>query len=174
MLKNYLKVAWRNITRSKGFTFTNLLSLTVGITCTIFIFLWIQDELTYDKFHKNYGNIYQVLANRDFNNQVFTDRNMVMPAGCRTAKKRSANKKCRCHHATAAARVCLQRYQTEKGNALCQRTLLRPVYLEISKGQSGNGITDPSSIVLTQSAATSFSVTKTRSTKCCGWMMTEM
>jgi len=79
MIRNYLKIAWRNLFRNKGFSLTNLLGLTIGITCTILIFLWVQDELTYNKFHANYDNIYKIKANRDFNNQVFTDDNMVLP-----------------------------------------------------------------------------------------------
>lgn len=79
MIKNYFKIAWRNLVKNKGFSITNILGLTIGITCTILIFLWVQDERDYDKFHNNYGNIYQVIAHRNFNNQIFTDRNMVMP-----------------------------------------------------------------------------------------------
>jgi len=79
MIKNYIKIAWRNLSRNKGFAITNLLGLTIGITCTIFIFLWVNDELTYDKFNTNYKSIYQVIANRDFKNNIFTDKNMVFP-----------------------------------------------------------------------------------------------
>src|SRR5436190_1641856 len=79
MIKNYFKIAWRNLFRNKGFSATNLLGLTIGITCTILISLWVKDELTYNKFHANYGSIYKIYANRDFNNQVFTDENMVLP-----------------------------------------------------------------------------------------------
>ena len=79
MIKNYFKIAWRNLFRNKGFSLTNLLGLTIGISCTMLIVLWVQDELTYDKFHANYNNIYQVMANRDFKNQVFTDESMVLP-----------------------------------------------------------------------------------------------
>src|SRR5262245_55100235 len=79
MIKNYFKIAWRNLFRNKGFSATNLLGLTIGMTCTLLIFLWVKDELSYDKFHVNYKNIYQVIANRDFKNQMFTDRSMVLP-----------------------------------------------------------------------------------------------
>ncbi len=79
MFKNYLKIAWRNLFRNKGFSITNILGLIIGITCTMLILFWVQDEITYDKFHKNYDNIYQVIANRDFKNEIFTDRNMVFP-----------------------------------------------------------------------------------------------
>lgn len=79
MFQNYFKIAWRNLFRNKGFSITNILGLTIGITCTILILLWVQDEITYDKFHSNYDNIYKVMATRDFNNQIFTDNNMVLP-----------------------------------------------------------------------------------------------
>src|SRR4029078_3545501 len=79
MISNYLKIAWRNLLRNRGFSVTNILGLTIGITCTILIALWLNDELNYDKFHRNYDNIYKVYANRDFKNQMFTDPNMVLP-----------------------------------------------------------------------------------------------
>lgn len=79
MFQSYVKIAWRNIWRNTAFSVTNLLGLSIGITCTILIFLWVQDELTYDKFHANYNGIYKIMANRDFNNQMFTDENMVLP-----------------------------------------------------------------------------------------------
>ncbi len=79
MIKNYFKIAWRNLFKNKAFSVTNISGLTIGITCTIFIFLWVHDEKGYNKFHANYDNIYQVIAHRNFNNQIFTDRNMVLP-----------------------------------------------------------------------------------------------
>ena len=79
MIKNYFKIAWRNLFRNKAFSLTNLVGLVIGMTCTTLIFLWVRDERTYDKFHANYNNIYKILAHRDFNNQVFTDHNMVLP-----------------------------------------------------------------------------------------------
>ncbi|HEU5168239.1 MAG TPA: ABC transporter permease [Chitinophagaceae bacterium] len=87
MIKNYFKIAWRNLFRNKGFSATNLLGLTIGITCTILISLWVKDELTYDQFHSNYNSIYKLYATRDFNNQVFTDENMVLPLASTIGKQ---------------------------------------------------------------------------------------
>ena len=78
MIKVYFNIGWRNLLNNKGFSFTNLLGLTIGITCAIFIFLWVQDELNYNSSQKNYHEIYQVMAHRVYN-QVFTDQNMVLP-----------------------------------------------------------------------------------------------
>jgi ABC-type antimicrobial peptide transport system permease subunit len=79
MFKSYLKIAWRNIWRSKAFSITNLSGLTIGMTCTMLILLWVQDELNWDKFHPDHQNIYQVMVNRDFNGEVNTDKSVPFP-----------------------------------------------------------------------------------------------
>ncbi|MEO6356475.1 MAG: ABC transporter permease, partial [Ferruginibacter sp.] len=79
MFKNYVKIAWRNLFRNKGFSLTNLLGLTIGITCAILILLWVKDEVNYDKSQKNYNEVYQVMGHRNFNNTIFTDESMVLP-----------------------------------------------------------------------------------------------
>ncbi len=79
MIENYFKIAWRNLFRNKGFSLTNLLGLTIGMTCATLILMWVKDELSYNTSQKNYHEIYQVMANRDFNNKIFTDESMVLP-----------------------------------------------------------------------------------------------
>ncbi|UCE40133.1 MAG: ABC transporter permease [Candidatus Aminicenantes bacterium] len=61
MFENYLKITLRNIKGHKGYSFINLAGLAVGIACTIFIILWVQDELSFDRFHGNAGSIYRVV-----------------------------------------------------------------------------------------------------------------
>jgi len=58
MIRNYVKIALRNIIRNKVFALINLLGLAVGMACFILITLWIRDELSYDKFHTNKDNLY--------------------------------------------------------------------------------------------------------------------
>ncbi len=60
MLKNYLVVAWRNLLRNKLYSFTNIIGLSIGISCCIIIFLFIQDELSYDKHHQNAPDIFRI------------------------------------------------------------------------------------------------------------------
>jgi putative ABC transport system permease protein len=62
MLKNYLKIALRNIRRHKAYSFINIAGLTIGMTCVVLLLLWIQDELSYDKFHEKIDDIYLVSA----------------------------------------------------------------------------------------------------------------
>ncbi len=75
MIKNYLKIALRNLLKNKAFTFINLTGLAVGIASFILIILYVQDELSYDKFHENYDRIYRLrlsgkVANNEFNMAV--------------------------------------------------------------------------------------------------------
>jgi ABC-type antimicrobial peptide transport system permease subunit len=58
MIRNYFKIAFRNIIRNKVFALINILGLAVGMACFILITLWIQDELSFDKFHANKDNLY--------------------------------------------------------------------------------------------------------------------
>lgn len=60
MLKNYIKIAFRNLLRYKIFSFINLLGLTIGLACCLLIALFILDELSYDKYHVNADRIYRV------------------------------------------------------------------------------------------------------------------
>ena len=60
MLKNYLKVAFRNLLRRKVYTFINLAGLAVGMTCVILISMWVQDELSFERFQKNRSDLYAV------------------------------------------------------------------------------------------------------------------
>lgn len=62
MLENYLKVALRNFIKHKIYSSINVLGLAMGMACCIFILLWIQDELGYDRFHKNADNLYRVIV----------------------------------------------------------------------------------------------------------------
>jgi ABC-type antimicrobial peptide transport system permease subunit len=60
MLRNFLKTAWRNIVRHKGNTAINVIGLALGMTCCLFIFLWVKDEKSIDNFHLNGENIFTV------------------------------------------------------------------------------------------------------------------
>ncbi len=72
MFKNYMKIALRNIKRYKGYSFINIFGLAVGITCCILIFLWVQDEFSYDKFHENGDNLYLVGTHQRLGNRTAT------------------------------------------------------------------------------------------------------
>ncbi|MDB5090855.1 MAG: macB 27, partial [Mucilaginibacter sp.] len=60
MIKNYIKTAWRNLLRNKFYSVINIAGLTVGLAVGILILLWVQDELSFDSFHRQGANIYRL------------------------------------------------------------------------------------------------------------------
>jgi predicted permease len=59
MIKNYFKIAWRNLIKSKGYSALNIGGLAVGMAVAILISLWVWDEISFDKYHKNYKQLAQ-------------------------------------------------------------------------------------------------------------------
>ena len=72
MIKNYLKIAWRNLIKNKVSSFINIGGLAVGMAVVMLISFWIWDEITFDRNHKNYNRIAQVIQNVTNNGEVQT------------------------------------------------------------------------------------------------------
>jgi ABC-type antimicrobial peptide transport system permease subunit len=70
MLKNYIKIAIRNMKRQKGFTFINLSALAMGMTCFILVLLNVRYEYNFDNFHKNRNEIYRVNSHNEWKNVI--------------------------------------------------------------------------------------------------------
>jgi putative ABC transport system permease protein len=70
MIKNYLKVAWRNLIRNKVFSFINIFGLSLGMACSLLIMLWVLDERSVDNFHANGNNLYSVYERQYYDNKI--------------------------------------------------------------------------------------------------------
>ncbi|HJP63850.1 MAG TPA: ABC transporter permease [Mucilaginibacter sp.] len=156
MIKNYFKIAWRNLSRNRGFTVTNLLGLTIGLTCTIFIFLWVSDEITFDKFNPNYKTIYQVIANRDFKNNIFTDRNMVFPLANALEGTNPQIKNAVFTSHPQSFVFSYKQTKLKKSGLYTGGRYFDMFPWKFVKGNAATAFKDPASIVLTVSAAKAF------------------
>jgi ABC-type antimicrobial peptide transport system permease subunit len=72
MLKNYFKTAWRNITRTPGYSLLNILGLSIGMAVALLIGLWVYYQYSYDKFLPEYKSVYRVQRNFDSNGDTLT------------------------------------------------------------------------------------------------------
>ncbi len=72
MFKNYIKVAFRSLWKNKTYGFLNIIGLAVGIAAAALIFLWVEDEVTYNHHFKNRSNLYQVMENQTYDGTTFT------------------------------------------------------------------------------------------------------
>src|ERR1043165_8420103 len=69
MFQTNLKIAWRNLWKDKQFSILNVLGLSAGLACTLLIYLWVTDELSYDKFFQNDSQLYQLMEHRKCDGQ---------------------------------------------------------------------------------------------------------
>jgi len=70
MIKNYLKIAWRNLIKNKAHSFINIAGLSVGLACSLLILLWVQNELSMDQYHANGKRLYSVYETQYVDNKV--------------------------------------------------------------------------------------------------------
>jgi predicted permease len=70
MFKTNLKIAWRNLIKDKQFTFLNVLGLSAGLACALLIFLWMNDELSFDKFFAKNDQLYQLMERQNSNGHI--------------------------------------------------------------------------------------------------------
>jgi len=81
MLINYFRIAIRNLVKQKGYSVINILGLTLGLSTALLIFIWVFDEVSFDKFHENIDNIYRVEQDQDYNGKTFHVNVTAYPAG---------------------------------------------------------------------------------------------
>ena len=72
MLKNYIKAAFRNLWKNKGYSFLNIGGLALGIACAGLIFLWVEDELTFNHYFRNRTNLYKIKDRQTYDGTTFT------------------------------------------------------------------------------------------------------
>lgn len=72
MFKHSLLLAYRNFKKFKSSFFINLIGLSTGLACTLLIYLWVNDELGFDKFHENDSQLYQVMTQLSFSGEIIT------------------------------------------------------------------------------------------------------
>ena len=72
MFQNYFKTAFRNLWKNKSYGFLNVFGLAIGITCAGLIFLWVEDEMSYDHHNKKIDQLYKVLENQPYEGKTYT------------------------------------------------------------------------------------------------------
>ncbi|MCK0177669.1 ABC transporter permease [Flavobacteriaceae bacterium S0862] len=153
MIKNYFKIAWRNLIKSKVYSFINIFGLAIGIAVTIMISLWIIDELSFNKHFENYDSIAQVYQSQTFNGNIGTGQAIPRPLENLLRENYGSNFK----HLSMSSwnnsnylkygDVNLSR----SGNFM-QESILDILKLNILKGEK-NGLIEKNSIMLSKSTA---------------------
>lgn len=153
MISNYIKIALRNLTRSRGYSLINISGLAVGISVTMLIGLWLYDELSYNRHHRNYEHIAQVHQHQTFNDVVSTFLTMPMPLGAELR----ANYKSDFKHVVMAwwpmnHILSIDDHKTSQNGTFMDGEGLEMFSFNMVKGTLAS-LKDPASIVLSESCA---------------------
>ncbi|MEP6948611.1 MAG: ABC transporter permease [Ginsengibacter sp.] len=153
MYKNYLKIAWRNLLKNKTSSFINISGLAVGMAVAILIGLWIFDELSFDKYHKNYDRIAQVMQNQTLNGQIITDVAMPFPLGKELENKYGNNFKYIVMSSWEGEHILTAGEKNiSMGGVYMDKDASAMLSLKMLKGNYG-GLKEPRSVILASSTA---------------------
>ena len=155
MFKNYMTVAIRNITRHKGYSLINVFGLAIGMAVCILILLWVQDELSFDRYHKNSAELYRVVEYQYYSgSDPFP---VAVTPGPLAATLKSDYPEivnsCRVQRTPRLLMEYGEKRFYESGTILADQEILEMFDFNFLKGNPNAALTDLLKIVLTRSMA---------------------
>ena len=155
MFRNYLKTALRNIKRHKGYSLINIVGLAVGMACCILILLWVQDELSFDRFHENADGIYRVLQDINFADHSTTWAITQGPLG--PSLKEDFPEIINATRITGRGlRLTYNDKSYDEGVSMADGSIFEMFTFPLVKGDPATALSDPFSIVLTEEMAAKY------------------
>ncbi len=153
MIKNYFKIAWRNLIKNKASAIINIGGLAMGMAVAILIGLWIWDELSFNKSFRNYDHIAQVMTYETFDGKSETSIDQVRPLEFELREKYGSSFK----HIVMAFRagdhiLSYGEQRLSRTGQFMQAGAPDMLSLEMIEGTT-NGLKDPSSIIISSSVA---------------------
>jgi ABC-type antimicrobial peptide transport system permease subunit len=156
MFKNYLLVTLRSLRKNVTYSFINIAGLSIGITCSVLILLWVFDELSFDKFLPKNDRLYQVWINATFDGKINSWTSLPLPA-YEALKSENSNIKSTCvtdwggdHLFTVGEK------RITKRAFYASPEFLEMFQFPLVKGNAASVLDDPTSIVITEEMAKVF------------------
>ena len=150
MIRNSIRIARRNLAKHKGFSFINIAGLALGMTACLFLILWVQDELSYDLFHKNAAAVFRVDLKRE------TARTEMTPYPLGPAVERNIPE---VPHAARQAPLSVvvlragEKMFYESQVQAVDPSFLRIFFFPLLQGNPESALNQPHSLILTESQA---------------------
>ncbi|HXB92604.1 MAG TPA: ABC transporter permease [Puia sp.] len=153
MIKNYFRIALRNLFRDKLHSFINIAGLAIGMTIVLLIGLWIMDECTFDKYNPNYDHIARVMQNQTLNGRINTTSSMPLPlAGELRSSYSPAIRQVVTSYWTRDYILAWQEKKLTQRGKFMDAGAADMLSLNMLQG-SRAGLSDPSSILLSESTS---------------------
>ncbi len=159
MIKNYFKTAWRYMLHNRSSSIINTSGLSIGIACALLIVIFIKNELSYDRFHKDANRIFQIVLNGNMNGQEFWAGNTPPPVGAALANDIP---EVEAYTRFYKPRDIVVRYEgkgisdkffTEKNVLAVDSNFLLVFDFEIIEGDAATALMEPGSLVITEAMA---------------------
>ena len=154
MIKNYFKTAWRNLRRNKLFSFINILGLSIGIATCFIIMLYVQSELSYDRFHKNAGDIARIIFQADINGGKINESVVMAPVAATMKKDFPEVKDATRLLNYGTPRISFENKAFKDDHvAIADPNFFSIFTLPMIEGDAKNALANPYSVVITKSTA---------------------
>jgi putative ABC transport system permease protein len=156
MFRNYFKTALRNLLKNKTYSFLNIAGLAIGITCAALIFLWVEDELSYNDYFSNKANLYKVKDRQTYDGKTFVfDATPGSLANGMKTEIPGIKNTARCTWGNANLFTVDEKSIYEQG-LYVDPAFLTMFQLQFIKGNAGNAFKELHSIVLSETMAKKF------------------
>lgn len=153
MLKNYFKIALRNILRHKAYAAINISGLAIGMASSILILLWVKNELSYDRFHKNADRLYRITCSAgDFKAAV---NPAGMPRGLQDQMPEIESFVRLSHPATILFETGNRKFSEDK-TFYADSNFLQLFSFKLVKGNAATALQRPDAVLLTEEMATKY------------------
>lgn len=155
MLRNYFKIAWRNLIKKKGFTAINIIGLSLGIGCFIMISMYVTDELSYDRFHEKSNRIYRINSDVIFGGTELSMAVSSDPMGETLKNDFPEVEQYVRFYASQGAKLIKKgnEYINEGAVTHADSTLFNVFTLPVIIGDTKTALTEPNTVVITETAA---------------------
>ena len=159
MLQSYFKPAWRNMLHNRTSSLINISGLSIGIACTLLIVIFIKNELSYDRFHKDANRIFQVVLNGNMDGQEFWAGNTPPPVGAALTSNipeiesftrfyKPNDIVVRYEESNAT-----EKYFTEKNILAVDSNFLQLFDFKVIEGDAATALMKPGSVIITEEMA---------------------
>ena len=154
MIRNYINIAFRNIIRNRTISVINISGLAIGLVCSILIFLWIQDETSYDRFHKNSDLLYRATLKGKVEGTEF-HQTYTAPPFSKVFKQDfpQVEEVVRIGYYGEILVLVNERVFSDDMLIMADSTLFDVLSYKMIYGNPGTALTEPNSIVITKSTA---------------------
>ena len=159
MLKNYVLVTFRNLLKNSTYSFINIAGLSIGITCSLLILLWVYDEISFNRFLPKADRLYQVFVNSTFDGSVSSWRSVPLPTyeGLKPEHTKLTNI-CATdwggdHLLTVVGANAADEVRIRKTAFFASEEFLSMFQFPLLKGDPAKALAEPYNIVISESAA---------------------